>query len=217
MNFINDGQFTANVSHLVEYYKNEIEILKEEINRLNIRNMQVEGEKEELKKKIELLKFENYKLKEAFQQEMLLVQMKGQKQRKELYDKINQIETSNRLLLNEIEIYKEKEERCGINNNNNNNTNMNECYGCMKLNEEIHDIEKDLKYRKDIMNIMVAFYNKLNRKIFACYENDNDHKGSENYINNLMYLDYDTTNNKSLFKKCLNQIENKTLSLIPTK
>ena len=75
MNFINDGQFTANVSHLVEYYKNEIEILKEEINRLNIRNTQVEGEKEELKKKIELLKFENYKLKEAFQQEMLLVQI----------------------------------------------------------------------------------------------------------------------------------------------
>lgn len=216
MNFINDGQFTANVSHLIEYYKNEIEILKEEINRLNIRNTQVEGEKEELKKKIELLKFENYKLKEAFQQEMLLVQMKAQKQRKELYDKINQIETSNRLLLNEIEIYKEKEERCGINSSNN-NTNMNECYGCMKLNEEIHDIEKDLKYRKDIMNIMVAFYNKLNRKIFACYENDNDHKDSGNYINNLMYLDYDTTNNKSLFKKCLNQIENKTLSLIPTK
>ena len=144
--------------------------------------------------------------------------MKAQKQRKELYDKINQIETSNRFLLNEIEIYKEKEERCGINNNDHNN--MNECYGCMKLNEEIHDIEKDLKYRKDIMNVMVGFYNKLNRKIFACYENDNDndnHKESGNYISNLLYLDYDTTNNKSLFKKCLNQIENKTLSLIPTK
>ena len=217
MNFINDGQFSANVGHLVEYYKNEIEILKEEINRLNIRNAQVEGEKEELKRKIELMKYENYKLKEGFQQEMILVQMKAQQQRKALYDKINQIETSNRLLLNEIEIYKEKEERGGISNDNNN---VNECYGCMKLNEEIHDIEKDLKYRKDIMNIMVGFYNKLNRKIFACYENDNDNdsdKEGGNYMSNLVYLDYDTTNNKSLFKKCLNQIENKTLSLIPTK
>ena len=125
---------------IITYYKNELDLKNREINTLKKTNENLKLDNKKLNEKIELMKFENYKVKELYGTKMTLefekMKKNGEINNSELYQKEIQQETP-----------------------------FSFCNKCLNYKTKLYDFEILNSKYEELIKQMTSFYNRIN-KIF---------------------------------------------------
>lgn len=144
---------------VLTYYKNSLEEKSREIFRLRELLEVKEKEKEELRSKVENLKFQNFKIKEGYEKNLFLENLKNQQSLSNFEkneDALQRLQRENEILRKENEKLKNKIDLIYDEGNM--------CGSCKKLNEKAIDDDIVIKSYEDVIKRMSRFYSKMNRR-----------------------------------------------------
>ena len=144
---------------VLTYYKNSLEEKSREIFRLRELLEVKEKEKEELRSKVENLKFQNFKIKEGYEKNLFLENLKNQQSLSNFEkneDALQRLQRENEILRKENEKLKNKIDLIYDEGNM--------CGSCKKLNEKVIDDDIVIKSYEDVIKRMSRFYTKMNRR-----------------------------------------------------
>lgn len=144
---------------VLTYYKNSLEEKSREIFRLRELLEVKEKEKEELRSKVENLKFQNFKIKEGYEKNLFLENLKNQQSLlnfEKNEDALQRLQRENEILRKENENLKNKIDLIYDEGNM--------CGSCKKLNEKAIDDDIVIKSYEDVIKRMSRFYTKMNRR-----------------------------------------------------
>ena len=144
---------------VLTYYKNSLEEKSREIFRLRELLEVKEKEKEELRSKVENLKFQNFKIKEGYEKNLFLENLKNQQSLlnfEKNEDALQRLQRENEILRKENENLKNKIDLIYDEGNM--------CESCKKLNEKAIDDDIVIKSYEDVIKRMSRFYTKMNRR-----------------------------------------------------
>lgn len=144
---------------VLTYYKNSLEEKSREIFRLRELLEVKEKEKEELRSKVENLKFQNFKIKEGYEKNLFLENLKNQQSLSNFEkneDAMQRLQRENEILRKENEKLKNKIDLIYDEGNM--------CGSCKKLNEKVIDDDIVIKSYEDVIKRMSRFYTKMNRR-----------------------------------------------------
>lgn len=144
---------------VLTYYKNSLEEKSREIFRLRELLEVKEKEKEELRSKVENLKFQNFKIKEGYEKNLFLENLKNQQSLlnfEKNEDALQRLQRENEILRKENEKLKNKIDLIYDEGNM--------CGSCKKLNEKVIDDDIVIKSYEDVIKRMSRFYTKMNRR-----------------------------------------------------
>ncbi len=126
---------------IITYYKNELDLKNREINTLKKTNENLKLDNKKLNEKIELMKFENYKVKELYGTKMTLEFEKMKKNGEEI---------------NNSEQYQKEIQQ---------ETPFSFCNKCLNYKTKLYDFEILNSKYEELIKQMTSFYNRIN-KIF---------------------------------------------------
>ena len=126
---------------IITYYKNELDLKNREINTLKKTNENLKLDNKKLNEKIELMKFENYKVKELYGTKMTLEFEKMKKNGEEI---------------NNSEQYQKEIQQ---------ETPFSFCNKCLNYKTKLYDFEILNSKYEELIKQMASFYNRIN-KIF---------------------------------------------------
>ena len=134
---------------IITYYKNELDLKNREINSLKKANENLKLDNKKLNEKIELMKFENYKVKELYGTKMTLEFEKMKKNGEEIN--------------NSDQYQKEIKQQ----------TPFSFCNKCLNYKTKLYDFEILNSKYEELIKQMTLFYNRIN-KIFNNNNNNNN-------------------------------------------
>ena len=134
---------------IITYYKNELDLKNREINSLKKANENLKLDNKKLNEKIELMKFENYKVKELYGTKMTLEFEKMKKNGEEIN--------------NSDQYQKEIKQQ----------TPFSFCNKCLNYKTKLYDFEILNSKYEELIKQMTSFYNRIN-KIFNNNNNNNN-------------------------------------------
>ena len=132
---------------IITYYKNELDLKNREINTLKKTNENLKLDNKKLNEKIELMKFENYKVKELYGTKMTLEFEKMKKNGEEI---------------NNSEQYQKEIQQ---------ETPFSFCNKCLNYKTKLYDFEILNSKYEELIKQMTSFYNRIN-KIFNNHNNN---------------------------------------------
>ena len=148
---------------IITYYKNELDLKNREINTLKKTNENLKLDNKKLNEKIELMKFENYKVKELYGTKMTLEFEKMKKNGEEInnYQKEIQQETP-----------------------------FSFCNKCLNYKTKLYDFEILNSKYEELIKQMASFYNRINKifnnnNIFLNFNKNTNFEEFKKYLNQI--------------------------------
>ena len=151
---------------IMTYYKNELDLKNKEINSIKKVNENLKLDNKKLNEKIELMKFENYKVKELYGTKMTLEIEKMKKNGEEINDSVQY----------QKEINQE--------------TPFNICNKCLNYKTKLYDFENLNSKNEELIKQMASFYNRINKifnnnNIFLNFNKNTNFEEFKKYLNQI--------------------------------
>ena len=151
---------------IITYYKNELDLKNREINTLKKTNENLKLDNKKLNEKIELMKFENYKVKELYGTKMTLEFEKMKKNGEEI---------------NNSEQYQKEIQQ---------ETPFSFCNKCLNYKTKLYDFEILNSKYEELIKQMASFYNRINKifnnnNIFLNFNKNTNFEEFKKYLNQI--------------------------------
>lgn len=148
-------EFNANTSYnnIITYYKSELEIKKREINNLKKEIVQLTKDNSSQTKRIEQLKYQNFKVKELYESKIALETKKQSMSQTHLCNQISKLSDE----VNELRQSKKSIMACGSSISND------EAFDYKRIKIAYNELEVINHANTEIIERMQVFYNRMNK------------------------------------------------------